>query len=115
MFGPEGFGGVRGTDGEITGMGAAKVAIIARWTLRRSGTNKDGSPQLRFRAWFSWRNDTLMAMCQKGIMKGRVRVFMLGKNGREQIDIVAWDEWHLNEDGMLVLENIHAMDTAPIR
>lgn len=115
IFGPEGFGGVRGGDGEITGVGGAKVAIIARWNLRRAGTRSDGRPELRFRAWFSWRNDTLMGMCQKGIMKGRVRVFMMGKDGREQIDIVSWAQWELNPDGMLTLEDVISMDTAPLR
>lgn len=97
-------------------MGGAKAAVIARWTLRRSGTRSNGNPELRFRAWFSWRNDTLMGMCQKGILKARVRVFMFSESkGREQIDIVTWAQWQLNEDGMLTLEDIQAMDTAPLR
>ena len=115
MFGPEGFGGMRGGDGEITGLGGAKVAIIARWNIRRNGTRPDGSPQLYFRAWFSWRNDVLMKMCQNGTMKGRVRVFMQSSKGKEQIDIVEWSEWQVNEDGMLTLQNITAFDTAPMR
>ncbi len=114
MFGPDGFGGIRGTDGEITVMGGSKAAIIARWTIRRTGTNPGDKPRLTFRAWFSWKSDTLMAMCQRGELKGRVRVFMLGKNGREQIDVVNWDTWEMNPDGMLVLDNVLHFDTEPL-
>ena len=113
MFGPDGVGGIRGTDGEITAMGGAKCAIIASWTIRRSGTNPDGKPRLRFKAQFSWRNDTLMRMCAKGELKGRIRVFMMGKNGREQIDVVNWDEWK-DESGVLTLENVLHFDTEPL-
>lgn len=95
-------------------MGGAKVAVIAKWTIRRTGTNPDGRPRLTFRSWFSWKNDTLMNMCRKGELKGRVRVFMLGKNGREQIDVVNWDTWELNPDGMLVLDNVMHFDTEPL-
>lgn len=48
-------------------------------------------------------------------MKGRIRVFMMGKAGREQIDIVNWAQWELNPDGMLTLEDVGSMDTAPLR
>ena len=97
-------------------MSGAKAAIMARWTMRRTGTRKDGTPVLTFRAWFSWRNDTLMGMCQKGILKGRVRLFMFSESkGREQIDLVTWEQWELNPDGMLVLEDVRAMDTSPLR
>lgn len=95
-------------------IGNALAGKIARWQIRRTGTHRDGSPKLTFRAWFSWRNDTLMNMCSNGTMKGRVRVFMIGTKGREQIDIVNWDQWELNPDGMLTLENVLAMDTSPI-
>lgn len=105
---------MRGGDGEITALGGAKVGIIARWQIRREGTRPDGGPRLTFKAWFSWKNDALMSMCRRGDMKGRVRVFMLGKNGREQIDIVNWDEWQQNEDGMLCLTNVLHFDTAPL-
>jgi hypothetical protein len=115
MFGPEGFGGISGKDGEVTGLGGATVATIARWQIRRSGSNPDGSPKLRFRAWFSWRNQVLMDMCQKGVMKGRVRLYMLSSKGKEQIDLVQWDQWFLNDDGMLTLENVTAFDTSPMR
>lgn len=116
MFGPEGFGGIAGKEGEVTALGGAKVAIIARWQVRRSGSHPDGSPQLRFRAWFAWRNDVLLNMCANGTMKGRVRLFMNSESkGKEQIDIVSWSEWKTNDDGMLTLEDITAFDTAPLR
>lgn len=120
MFGPEGFGGIGGGDGEITVLGGAKVAVIARWSIRRVGTNPADAthpqpyPRLRFRAQFSWKNDTLMNMCRKGEMKGRVRVFMLTKNGREQVDVVNWDEWIIDGDGALELTNVMHFDTEPL-
>ncbi len=115
MLGPEGYGGLRGSDGEITAMGGAKVAIISRWSIRRTGTQPDKiRPRLTFLAHFSWKNDMLMKMCGKGELKGRVRVFMLGKNGREQVDVVNWDEWIVNEDGRLELTNVMHFDTEPL-
>lgn len=100
----------------MTGLGSAKVAIIARWNIQRSGVRPNGQPKLKFRAWFSWRNDVLLKMCERGVMKGRVRIFMLSPSkGREQIDIVEWDEWHLSEDYMLTLDNVTVFDTAPMR
>lgn len=115
MFGPEGMGGIAGTDGYITAAAGSKVAIMARWQIRRTGSNPDGKPRLQFRAWFSWKQDALMNMISKGQLKGRVRVQMRGKNGPEDIDVVQWDEWKMNEDGALVLENILHFDTKPIR
>jgi hypothetical protein len=114
MFGPDGYGGIAGRDGEITVVGGAKAAVIARWSIRRVGSNPDGKPRLRFRAHFSWKQDTLMSMCAKGQMKGRVRVFMQTNKGKEQVDVVNWDEWKLDEDGALTLENIMHFDTAPL-
>jgi len=115
MFGPEGFGGIRGDAGEITALGGAKVAIIARWQIRREGTRSDGKPMLTFKAWFSWKQDALMKMCQRGDLKGRVRVQMKTKVGLENVDVVHWDEWQLNDDGMLTLRNIVHFDTQPIK
>jgi len=114
MFGPEGYGGIRGAEGQITAMGGAVVAQIAMWSIRRVGTNPDGKPRLRFRAHFSWRNDVLLAMCTRGELKGRVRVFMNGKKGKEQIDVVNWDEWIVDVDHALTLENVLYFDTEPL-
>lgn len=115
MFGPDGFGGMRGHDGEITATGGAKVAVISHWTIRRVGTNPDGKPRLRFRAQFSWKSDVLMRMCERGEMKGRVKVFMsTASKGNQQVDIVNWDEWKTEESGILVLENVMHFDTEPL-
>lgn len=88
---------------------------MSQWHIRRNGTRPNGQPKLYFRAWFSWQNAVLMKMCQNGTMKGRIRVFMTSSKGKEQIDIVEWDQWQVNEDGVLYLENITAFDTAPMR
>lgn len=104
---------MRGTDGTITAAGGATVALIARWAIRRSGSYPDGRPKLRFKAWFSWRSDVLLAMCGRGEMKARIRLGMLGKEGQENIDIVQWDEWRVDEDHALTLENIVHFDTQP--
>lgn len=114
MFGPDGFGGIAGKDGQITAMGGAVVAQIAKWSIRRTGTNPDGKPRLRFSAWFSWRNDVLLKMCGRGELKGRIRVFMQTTKGKEQVDVVNWDEWRLDEDNVLRLENVLHFDTEPL-
>ena len=115
MFGPEGYGGIRGTDGYITAAAGAKVATMSRWSIRRSGTNPDGSPQLRFRANFSWKQDGLMAMCGRGDLKARIRLQMrTERHGIQEIDVVNWDQWQMNEDGMLTLENVLHFDTKDV-
>lgn len=115
MLGPDGMGALHGRDGEITVMGGAVAATIARWSIRRSGTQPDGvRPVLRFRAQFSYKNDALMKMCGRGELKGRVRVFMLTTKGKEQVDVVNWDDWHLDEDGALTLSNVMHFDTEPL-
>lgn len=121
MLGPEGFGGLHGDTGQITAIGGAKVAIIARWSIRRVGTNPptplnpQPTPRLRFRAHFSWKNDVLMSMCQKGQLKGRVTVFMQTVKGKEQVDIVNWDEWRVDADGALTLENVMHFGVEPLK
>jgi hypothetical protein len=115
MFGPEGYGGIRGDSGQVTGLGGAVVGVIARWSIRRSGTRPDGKPQLRFLANFSWRNDALLGMAQKGIFKPRLRVQIKTSKGIDDIDIVQWGEWKMNEDGRLILEDILHFDTQPIQ
>lgn len=105
---------MRGDAGQITVMGGAVAAEIARWSIRRVGTNPDASPRFRFMAHFSFRNDVLLRMCERGELKGRVRVFMNGTKGREQIDVVNWEQWQMNEDGRLTLENVMHFETAPL-
>ena len=114
MFGPGSDSGINGTDGKIEAAAGAVVAIITRWSLRTSGVYPDGRPRLRFKAQFSYRNDSLLHMIQTGALKGRVRVQFRTKNGLEDVDVVQWDEWRM-EDGVLVLENVLHFDTKPIK
>ena len=105
MFGPEGFGAIQGDAGEITVAGA-KAAIIKLWNIRRSGTKPDGMPRLRFRAQFSWLNETLFNLKMAGLpVRKRVVVQMKTKHGIENVDIVDWEESHL-DGGVLTLEGV---------
>lgn len=115
MFGPEGFGAIVGDSGRIEAARGATVAVISRWSIRRSGAQPDGKPRLRFRASFSFVQPALMHMIQTGQLQGRVRVQMrTERHGAEDIDVVNWDEWKF-EDGMLTLENVLHFDTKPIK
>lgn len=106
MLGPDGFGAVHGDAGFVTVAGGAKAGIIKTWNITRSGTNPDKTPRLRFKAQFSWLNETLMNIKIGGQpVKKRVVVQMRTKRGMENVDILAWDESRL-EGGVLVLENI---------
>jgi hypothetical protein len=39
---------------------------------------------------------------------------MKTSKGNEQVDVVNWDDWKLDEDGALTLENVLHFDTAPL-
>lgn len=110
MFGPNPAPGVdpaiQGDAGYVTVAAGAKAGIINRWVIRRSGTNPDGTPRLRFKAQFSWLNDALMGMK----MQKRVRVQMRTKVGYEDIEILGWEEMRY-EGGVLILENILYTET----
>lgn len=106
MLGPDNVGIIAGDAGFITAAAGAKIAIISRWNIKRSGTKPDGSPRLRFRAQFSYVNEALMAMKVNGLpLQKRVIVQMRTKNGLEDVDILDWAEWRL-EGGVLTLEDI---------
>jgi len=109
MLGPQGGQGsvIQGDAGYITATAGGKVAIISRWNIRRSGTRPDGSPILRFKAQFSWVQETLMNMKHNGVpLKKRVIIEMrTEKYGHQQFDILGWQEWRY-EGGILVLEDI---------
>ena len=108
MLGPHGGQGavIKGNAGDISAACGAKVGILSRWNIRRSGSKPDGSPILRFRAQFSYVNDTLMNIKFKGLpLQKRVVIEMMTKNGPERVDILGWDEWRY-DDGILTLENI---------
>ena len=109
MLGPHGGQGavIQGDAGYITAAAGAKVAIISRWNIRRSGTNPDGSPILRFKAQFSWVNDTLMNLKHNGVpLQKRVVVELTHpREGHQRFDILGWKEWRY-EGGVLTLEDI---------
>ena len=106
MLGPDNFGAIQGDTGEITVAGGAKAGIIKRWTITRSGTRPDKTPRLRFRAQFSWMNETLMNLKHNGQpMKKRIVVNLKTKYGFENVDIIDWEESRL-EGGVLTLEGI---------
>lgn len=106
MLGPDNVGAIQGDAGEITVAGGAKAGIIKKWVITRSGTNPDQTARLRFRAQFSWLNETLMNLKVGGQpMKKRVVVYMKTKYGRENVDIIDWEESRL-EGGVLTLEGI---------
>ena len=54
-------------------------------------------------------------MCQKGQLKGRVTVFMQTVKGKEQVDVVNWDEWIVDPDGALTLTNVLHFGVEPLR
>jgi hypothetical protein len=110
VLGPQGGSDavIQGDAGYITAAAGARVAIISRWNIRRSGTKADGiSPRLRFRASFSWVNDVLMNLKHNGIpLQKRVIIEMrTERHGVERVDILGWSEWRY-EGGMLTLEDI---------
>lgn len=109
MLGPHGGQGavIRGDAGFITAQAGAKVAVISRWNIRRSGTMPDGSPVLRFRAQFSYVNETLMNLKLHGLPLNKRVVVQMKRDGHpvESIDIIGWDEWKY-DGGILTLENI---------
>lgn len=99
------FGLIRGDAGFITAAAGARVALIGRWKMEPSGRKPDGTTRLRFKAQFSWKNETLLAMVGRGTLKGRVVVQMTTKHGQENVDILDWQEWRL-EGGVLTLEDV---------
>lgn len=118
MFGPDApWAGIFGQEGEITaGSTGAVAAKIARWSIKRSGTNPGGKARLRFRAHFSWRSEVLLRMCGRGEIKPRIKVFMKTLHeGDQQVDVVNWDEWRIDDDGALTLENVLYFDVEPLK
>jgi len=115
MLGPTGGSQaiIQGDAGYITAAAGAKVAIISRWNIRRSGTKPDGiSPLLRFRAQFSWVSEPLMNMKHNGIpLQKRVVIeFNSPRHGHQRFDILGWKEWRY-EGGVLTLEDIMYTET----
>ena len=102
---PGQFGLIRGDAGEVTAAAGAKVGIISKWVIAPKRMRPNGTPELQFKAQFSWKNDALMGMIARGALKGRVLVHMRTKYGLENIDVVQWAEWRM-EGGVLILEDI---------
>lgn len=103
---PGQFGIIRGDAGYITAAAGAKVGIISKWVIIPTRMRENGTPELSFKAQFSWKNDALMAMVGRGDLKGRVIVQMRNKHNRiENVDVVSWAQWRL-EGGILYLDDI---------
>jgi hypothetical protein len=102
---PGQFALIRGDAGYITAAAGAKVGIISKWVIKPVAMKGDGTPELQFKAQFSWKNDALMAMLARGTLKGRVVVQMRSKVGQENIDIVQWQQWRM-DGGVLILDDI---------
>lgn len=81
------FDRISGDAGYVTAANS-KIAIIDRWWITRSGV-RDGKPVLRFRAVFSWGNNTLMSMK----IRKSVYVQMRTPKGVETLAIPAWADW----------------------
>ena len=111
---PGQFESIRGDAGQVLASAGAKVGIISRWKLEAGRIKPDGTPELSFRAQFSWKNDVLMNMLSRGTLKGRVQVTFRSKKGLETIDIVAWDQWRM-DGGILYLDNVTYFDAAKVR
>lgn len=103
---PGQFAVIRGDAGYITAAAGAKVGIISKWVIAPVRMKDDGKPELQFKAQFSWKNDALMAMLARGTLKGRVVVQVNSmRKGREDIDIVQWQQWRM-DGGVLILDDI---------
>jgi hypothetical protein len=105
---------ITGDAGYVTAAAGAKVAIMNRWKIERSGAMPDGKPRYRLRASFSFVNEALMGLVGHGKIRGRPVLQMRTKLGVENVDIDAWSEWRY-EDGLLVLEDIQHFDAKPAR
>lgn len=108
------FGEIEGDSGTVLAGAGATAAIISRWKVVPSRLKPDGTPELQFKAQFSWKNDVTMGMLAKGILKGRVQVRFRTKRGMEQIDIVGWDQWRM-DGGILYLDNVLHFDAKVLK
>lgn len=108
------FSRISGDAGYISASAGAKVAIMSRWKIDRSGADADGKPRFRLRASFSWVQAALMNLVSSGRMKGRPVLQMKTVRGLEDVDIDSWSEWRY-EDGLLTLEDIQHIDARTAR
>src|SRR5512146_2846505 len=110
---PAQFAEISGDAGQVLIIGGV-AGKFSRWKIAPVRMKPDGTPELQFKAQFSWKNDMTMGMISRGAVKGRVQVSFLSKRGRETIDIVAWDQWRL-EGGILYLDNVMYFDSGKLK
>lgn len=110
---PGQFAEITGDAGQvlITGGVAGK---FSRWKLVPVRMKPDGTPELQFKAQFSWKNDLTMGMISRGVVKGRVQVEFRSKRGQEKIDIVHWEQWRW-DGGVLILDDVMHFDSGKLR
>lgn len=111
---PGQFGLIRGDAGYISAAAGAKVGIISKWVITPVRMKSDGTPELQFKAQFSWKNDALMNMVSRGTLKGRVVVQMKTKAGMENVDVLSWAQWRM-DGGILYLDDILHTEGAKFR
>ena len=106
------FGTIRGDAGVITAAAGAKVGIISKWVIIPVRMKDDGTPELQFKAQFSWKQDSLMNMVGRGALKGRVQVQMRDTNRQLlTVDIVSWANWRY-DGGVLILDDVVHFENA---
>lgn len=105
---PGQFGTIRGDAGYITAARGAKAGIISKWIILPVRQKANGTPELQFKAQFSWKNDTLMNLLANGTLKGRVIVQMRTKAGLEDVDILAWQEWRMEGNILYLSDVLHS-------
>ena len=112
---PGQFGKISGDAGYITASAGARVGIISKWVIIPGRMKPEGTPELQFKAQFSWKNDVLMNMVGRGALKGRVVVQMRNKyNKIEETDILNWSEWRF-EGGILYLSDVLYFENVKFR
>ncbi len=110
---PGQFAEITGDAGQVLITGG-KAGIISRWKLAPVRMKADGTPELQFKAQFSWKNDMTMGMIARGVVKGRVQVTFRSKRGLETVDIVHWEQWRM-DGGILYLDNVMYFDSGKLR
>lgn len=98
------FAEITGDAGQVLITGG-KAGVISRWKIVPVRQKPDGTPELQFKAQFSWRNDVTMGLISRGVVKGRVQVSMRTKKGLETLDIVQWAQWRM-DGGILYLDDV---------
>ena len=111
---PGQFAEITGDAGQVLAAAGALVGTISRWKLVPLRQKPDGTPELQFKAQFSWKNDVLMGMVSRGAVKGRVQVTFRSKKGMETLDIVHWEQWRM-DGGILYLDDVMYFDSGSLK